>query len=118
MRIYYLDGLRGLLALSVLLSHIAGGITGWTSDRLFRGAFLAVDLFFVLSGFVLARVLVSEKYGLKSFFWMRFWRLWPLHMATILLSLIVFELNRSIGQYAPPDGSFSDVALVWKTPRF
>lgn len=101
-----------------MLSHVIGGITGWAADRPFYGAFLAVDLFFVLSGFVLSKLLLAEKYGFRAFFWMRFWRLWPLHVATILLCIVVYELNRSVGHYAPPDVMFSDIPLILENAAF
>lgn len=117
-RIYYLDGIRGILALSVAISHIIGGVTGWAANRAFVGAYLAVDIFFILSGFVLARLLLSKHYSFTSFFWMRFWRLWPLHVAAVLLSIVIYEFNRSLGRYAPPDGSFKDVSLFLENAFF
>lgn len=116
-RIYYLDGLRGLLALSVVVSHIIGGITAWSATRLFIGAYLAVDIFFILSGFVLARLLYQRNYTHISFFWMRFFRLWPLHVSVIIFCIIVYEFNRYMGRYAPP-GSFKDVSLFLKNSFF
>ena len=72
-----LDSIRGIAALSVVLFHI-----GWrdiVGDLSYaRNSYLMVDLFFVLSGFV-----IFYAYGarLKSipdvsrFMWLRFWRL-------------------------------------------
>src|SRR5690349_19606627 len=49
-----LDGLRGVAALSVLLLH-AGEIFGASAAPIFnRHAYLAVDFFLMLSGFVIA----------------------------------------------------------------
>lgn len=47
-----LDGLRGFAALMVLLHHIESGYK--PEVRIFYNGFLAVDLFFMLSGFVIA----------------------------------------------------------------
>lgn len=47
-----LDGLRALAVVAVVLYH--GGV-GWT-----RGGFLGVDVFFVLSGFLITSLLVQE----------------------------------------------------------
>ena len=53
--------LRGLAALSVLLyhTHLFSGETGYyLADNLFRHAYLFVDMFFILSGYIL-----FAKYG-------------------------------------------------------
>lgn len=61
MRISYLDGLRGFAALIVVVGHIYGTFFGYYSTeklsnplRLFYDAALSVEVFFVLSGFVLS----------------------------------------------------------------
>src|ERR1700754_3601627 len=49
-RFLVLDGLRGVAAFAVILDHVASTtLRSW-----FPGRYLAVDFFFVLSGFVLA----------------------------------------------------------------
>lgn len=55
-----LDGLRGLAVAMVVLFHSAalGGAPGW-----FRGGFLGVSLFFVLSGMLMAQVVVRTADG-------------------------------------------------------
>ncbi|MEP3926296.1 MAG: acyltransferase, partial [Gilvibacter sp.] len=60
-----LDGLRGVAVLGVLLFHLG----------LIDGGYLGVDLFFVLSGFLITTLLIHEKkmYGSISIrqFWLR-----------------------------------------------
>jgi peptidoglycan/LPS O-acetylase OafA/YrhL len=51
-RVASLDGLRGLALLAVLAYHVAPGV--------FPGGFLGVDIFFVLSGFLLTTLLLGE----------------------------------------------------------
>ena len=82
-----LDAIRGLAAISVLLIHI-----GWVGgDRsLARFAYLAVDLFFVTSGFVIARA--YEPKLLAGMPWRRFMllrivRLYPSMFLGVLLGL-------------------------------
>ena len=65
-----LDGLRGVAVLGVLLYH---------GDHL-EGGFLGVDLFFVLSGFLITSLLVAEwdadgRIDLRRFWSRRFRRL-------------------------------------------
>lgn len=80
-----LDGLRGIAILSVMLFH---------ADAPFlKGGFLGVDLFFVLSGFLITSLLVAEfdAHGtitLKDFYIRRILRLIP----ALMLLLLVFCL--------------------------
>jgi peptidoglycan/LPS O-acetylase OafA/YrhL len=80
-----LDGLRGLLALSVVLLHLGfNSFTfrtfGWKGVR-FE---LAVDVFFLLSGFVLTHA-AREGVALVQFILRRFLRLAPVFFSTTLL---------------------------------
>lgn len=77
-RLFQLDGMRGIAALMIVAYHldIVYGIGGP-----FRRGYLFVDLFFLLSGFVLT--ISTEKkllsgIGALAFTWARFRRLWPL----------------------------------------
>ena len=72
-----LDGLRGLAVIAVLLFH---------ADGLLRGGYLGVDLFFVLSGFLITSLLLSEHathgvIDLKDFWFRRARRLFPAVLA-------------------------------------
>lgn len=79
--IYALEGLRGIAALVVSLFH------GWDSTitALFAQGWLCVDLFFVISGFVMAHVYGQLSTGAQatSFAIKRIGRLYPLHLATL-----------------------------------
>jgi peptidoglycan/LPS O-acetylase OafA/YrhL len=84
-----LDALRGICALLVVLFHIPiyHALKGTES---FVNLQFCVDMFFALSGFVLCHAyghrLSNGRQGLR-FAWMRFARLWPLHM--VMLGLFV-----------------------------
>jgi peptidoglycan/LPS O-acetylase OafA/YrhL len=79
-RYVFLDGLRGLAALSVAAFH-AAIIFGHNTDRLNNVA-LAVDFFFCLSGFVVAHAydarLTSGQLSVKEFMVKRLIRLYPM----------------------------------------
>jgi peptidoglycan/LPS O-acetylase OafA/YrhL len=81
-----LDGLRGLAVLLVVLSHFSPGIA--------PGGFLGVDLFFVLSGFLITSLLVSEVessggVALGNFWLRRARRLFPALLAVVAAVLAV-----------------------------
>ena len=82
-----LDGLRGVAILLVVLYHNFGFIRqsyfGW----------LGVDLFFVLSGFLITSILinaVNEPGFLKKFYVRRVLRIFPLYYFVLILFLLVF----------------------------
>jgi peptidoglycan/LPS O-acetylase OafA/YrhL len=77
-RMFQLDGLRGIAAFMIVFYHldIVYGIGGP-----FQRGYLFVDLFFLLSGFVLAvstEKKLNSGIGALEFTWARFKRLWPL----------------------------------------
>ncbi|MBO9696034.1 MAG: acyltransferase [Sphingopyxis sp.] len=92
-----LTGLRGFAALMVLFYHIRGGMTGFLPAHaiaVLAQGYLAVDLFFVLSGFVLWWTYGGEfrDRGVRAaphFIVRRFARIFPLHMA-ILSAMVLF----------------------------
>ncbi|MDR2333860.1 MAG: acyltransferase [Burkholderiaceae bacterium] len=81
-----LDGLRGVAIVLVLLSH--------AHVPLFDGAFFGVDLFFVLSGFLITSLLLIEfdknqRIDYWQFYRRRFFRLMPA-LALFLLAYCIF----------------------------
>ena len=82
-----LDGLRTVAVLLVLVYHVAR-----TQEmRFLPGGFVGVDLFFVLSGFLITSLLLREHHrtgrlDLRRFYVRRLWRLYP---ALILVSAVV-----------------------------
>lgn len=93
-RYIVLDSLRGLCACLVVLMHLdAQGYVSQTA--LVRNAFLFVDFFFVLSGFVIGssygeRLMAGFSVG--RFMALRLGRIYPLHLA-VLLMFVLFELG-------------------------
>ena len=101
-----LDGLRGIAIILVMLFHFElydfgeiGLGVGW----------VGVQLFFVLSGFLITRILLADRAHtlsayLKKFYWRRSLRIFPLYYAYLLvLSLAFLFLNfpPTLGEKAP-----------------
>jgi peptidoglycan/LPS O-acetylase OafA/YrhL len=83
-----LDGLRGVAAVCVLLCHAA--LRNF-STRVFERGYLAVDLFFMLSAFVLAYSqdqLLRQGLGAGGFMTKRLIRLYPVILISALLGVI------------------------------
>jgi len=86
-RFIALDGLRGFAAVAVVSYHLRT----WTPAA-FSAGYLAVDLFFVLSGFVIAAAyeprLRSGEMGVTTFLRVRLIRLWPLYLLGVGLAML------------------------------
>jgi peptidoglycan/LPS O-acetylase OafA/YrhL len=96
-----LDALRGICALLVALFHVP--IYHMFKDsHAFANLQFCVDMFFVLSGFVLCHAygqrLRDGKEGIR-FVVMRFARLWPLHIV-MLLACVPVELSKIVVGHA------------------
>ena len=94
-----LDGLRALAIMAVLIHHSAlARVTGpWS-----RG-FLGVDLFFVISGFLITTLLVRERerdgrISLRGFYWRRTLRILPLYYLVVTLAGGTSCFGRAIGR--------------------
>ncbi len=94
-----LTGIRGLAAWAVVIYHARDSLHdlfGPAAIAAFGKGFLAVDLFFMLSGFVIwhnyaARLDRGGAAAARQFLWRRFARVWPLHGA-ILTAFVGFAV--------------------------
>jgi peptidoglycan/LPS O-acetylase OafA/YrhL len=79
-----LDGLRAVAILAVLVTH-------FTHQQVLVGGYLGVDLFFVLSGFLITSLLISEEraggVGLGNFYARRALRILPPLFGAVVLAL-------------------------------
>ena len=82
-----LDGLRGIAVSLVLLLHFGYLNGGW----------IGVQLFFVLSGFLITRVLVADRGSplgefLRRFYWRRTLRIFPLYYGYLALLAVAWSV--------------------------
>jgi peptidoglycan/LPS O-acetylase OafA/YrhL len=94
-----LESLRGIAALLVALFHIP--FTNFTYDwPVVRNGYLLVDLFFVLSGWVMAQAYggrLRTAQDVKTYLWLRLGRIYPLHL-TLLGVFFAIEVARAVAQ--------------------
>ena len=99
-----LDGLRGVAVLLVLMRHsfelVPGGFgPQWLNDFL-HGGYFGVDIFFVLSGFLITSLLIDERESsgavrMRSFYGRRALRLMPALVVMLGVVSIVLVLDGS-----------------------
>ena len=98
-----LTSLRFFAALWVVLFHYWPKLDVAATPALVSKGYLGVELFFVLSGFILCHVYLSSlgegrfRYG--SFLWNRLARVYPLHLAT-LAGMIVLGVTAGLAGVA------------------
>ncbi|WP_127960147.1 acyltransferase family protein [Serratia microhaemolytica] len=89
-----IDGLRAIAILLVLFFH--------AGFALFPSGFIGVDIFFVISGFLITSIIRSaiqqNKFSLSQFYLRRLWRLQP-----ALLTVLLFTLLLALFFYLPSD---------------
>lgn len=115
-----IDGLRALAVLSVVAYHL--------HLPFITGGFVGVDVFFVISGYLITRILIKELsddiYSISRFYVRRIRRILPL-LFLVLTSVLIagyfvylpheFEL---IGESAVATALFSSNILFWKTSDY
>lgn len=111
-----LDGLRGVAALMVIWFHVFEGYAFASCDGIietFNHGYLAVDFFFILSGFVIGYA-YDDRWGknltMKNFFKRRLIRLHPMVVLGAVLGVITFCIQGSV-QWDGTHIAFSMVML-------
>lgn len=109
-RVAYLDGVRAIAVVVVILYH-AGNLR--FPIRWARGGYIGVDIFFVLSGYVITFLLIRRQPTVpvvvryRTFMWARFRRLYPALIATLVCVLGAV----GVGWHPTPAQHLTNVAL-------
>ena len=100
-RIQFRNDIQYLRAVSVL------GVIGYHAPfEIFRGGWLGVDIFFVISGFLISNIIISDlsnqKFSFKKFFKKRIQRIIPALLTTLILSIlsILFLSEKALYEYS------------------
>lgn len=106
-RVDHLDGIRGIAIFGVVAFHFTGGVL-----PLFGAGWIGVDVFLVLSGFLITSILVrssstSDLLRYRAFVWARIRRLYPALFGLVLGSIVVTNLATGprVAEYRPAVGS-------------
>jgi peptidoglycan/LPS O-acetylase OafA/YrhL len=105
-----IDGLRAVAVLGVFIFHL--------NPRWLPGGFVGVDVFFVISGFLITQILLREfehgSFGLGKFYQRRIARLFPAFLAMALLTLAgtIFVYS---AQDISASGANAAFAALWLT---
>ncbi|GAB2558510.1 acyltransferase family protein [Spirosoma aerophilum] len=123
-----LTPLRGIAALIVLFFHFdlywsgpfAGALLNPTQSHFAQKGYIEVDFFFVLSGFIMCHVYGDSfsasvtRAGFWQFMKARFARIYPLHLFTLIWSILLFIAILSIN--FPLDEREKSVFNLWTIP--
>lgn len=99
-RLAYLDGWRGLAILGVVVDHTVR-VPGINTAQ------YGVELFFVLSGRLMAEILFFNNFPLNDFFVRRFTRVWPVLAIFVLVMMVTPPLAIS------PAAALSLITFTW-----
>ena len=100
-----IDGLRGIAVIAVILYHAQINIF---DHNFFKGGFLGVDIFFVISGYLITSLILKElvttgKFSFLHFYKRRARRILPILLVVILASLrfaLIFLLPNSLEKFS------------------
>ena len=104
-----LDGLRGLAVLMVMFGHFwlkqqpVGALQEWTYTFVQNG-WVGVDLFFVLSGFLITGILLEAKgstHYFRNFYARRILRIFPLYWGFLFVYFVILPRVVSIAPGSP-----------------
>lgn len=116
-RIPQLDGVRGIAILEVLVWHYSGGVHAAQKTllgyiiRLLYLTWSGVDLFFVLSGFLIGGMLLDNRESsnyFRVFYVRRFFRIVPIYFLLLLLGQTLNQIGQSY-----PERTGDLISLAW-----
>ena len=113
-----LTSVRGIAAWFVVLYHIRRSIDGLpeTALHIFAKGYLAVDFFFLLSGFVIwltygERLRTGGVASVHAFLKRRIARIWPLHLFMLAIAVALALLLAATGRHDANDYPFAELPL-------
>src|SRR5687768_571965 len=96
-RIVQLDAIRGVAIPVVIMHNQSTLYPSIKLQHVFANGWMGVDLFFVLSGFLITGILFDTKQSagyFKNFYARRCLRIWPLYYSVIFFMFVVVPVVR------------------------
>ncbi|MCG8907312.1 acyltransferase [Pseudomonas sp. DP-17] len=96
------EGLRGILAIWVVIGHVTSGLPisfNFASPSLWNT--VPVQVFIILSGFVIFSLLDREHQSYVAFLTQRAFRIFPIYLVALAISTLMLPVSREILQLAP-----------------
>jgi peptidoglycan/LPS O-acetylase OafA/YrhL len=124
-RFSFLDALRGLAVSGVVLVHVTGAVLADVENSTGGGAAIAtlfaagrfgVELFFLLSGFLIAWIYQNPERSLLQFAVVRFFRIWPLWFVFSAIWALIFAMEGDANWFTAL--ALSSVFLLWVSPEY
>jgi peptidoglycan/LPS O-acetylase OafA/YrhL len=116
-----LTPLRGIAALWVVVFHFQDFVIKFLlpqQARLVSRGYLMVDLFFIMSGFIIYHVyhdsfqLGVAARNFRQFTVARFARIYPLHLFTLILSIVIFVPKWGWDDFDDPKAIITNLLLI------
>lgn len=115
-----IDGIRAIAVLSVVICH--------AFPRYLPGGFIGVDIFFVLSGYLISSIIIrdidSDRFSILKFYDRRIRRIFPALILVLLFTLVVgwaimaqFEFQ-ALGKHVAGSTLFSENFLLWSESSY
>ncbi len=96
-KIPQLDAIRGIAIILVILVNTTEKYPGLHLEHFFGNGWMGVDLFFVLSGFLITGILLDSKNSpsyFKNFYARRIFRILPLYYSVLIFMFVLVPLLR------------------------
>lgn len=119
-----LDVLRGIAVLGVVVVHTAAHVlatstssTALAVGTVFAAGRLGVEVFFLLSGFLLSSIYEFRALGTLRYLAARFFRIWPLWMFFAFFWGVTYLLEGRSLSYVTSGVALSAFFLLWISPE-
>src|SRR5262249_17683132 len=109
-KIHVVEALRGIASIGVALFHFSDQLSTFVPQLIARVGWLGVDMFFVISGFVIPYSIASCRYSITDFprfICRRLVRLEPPYLLSIVLVIVMWHVSSFAPGFRGSDPAYS-----------